>query len=409
MKKTLMLARIAGWLALAALSFSTGCEEASSSTDVALNGAAPRGLWSGKADLTPAQSIAEYLKDTVQGITAQQMDAMMRGHYRTLRLLDENDNWALPRLAALEAELLPGDLDEAKTFEFVDHMAKAADKNEYLTDFLIQAQDEDFSEFLSKVDEEGDAVLPDAIAYAHALDRLNRAMRDDWRVLDDCKLYWKKIWDANDAYSYMDLFEIAKALSVEWPMGKFIEAQRAGYVAPDFMKGMLPINVMEAVAVDLSEGAPDNAYAGTILAKYPPGKSVYNPRTGEGPTTFSEDGKGILLNMALPGQWADLYTVWNLGFVTSYEHPYILAKLLIPSVNDYEHEPAEYIYNRGMALFVHIHFELMRRIDFTSSGGQEINWPMESIRHFWGKVNRDAANAYNAAVVKAKYPWMFWL
>jgi hypothetical protein len=370
---------------------------------------AQQGLWGQGGELTPAQGIAEYLKDTLQGVTAEQMDAMMRGHYRRLRLLDENDNWTVPRLDSISLELLPGDLDETKNFEFIDHMTRAAEANEYLTDFLARVQDEDFGELMSKIDEEGMAVLPDVIAYAHVLERLNRTMRDDWRVLDDCKVHWKKFWDAHNAYSYLDLFLTAKALSVKWPIGKLLDAHKAGAVAPDFMKAILPINIMEAVAVDLKDGERDNAYAGAILAKYPPGKLTYDPRTGEGPTAFSSDGKAILLNMALPNQWAKLYAVWNLAFVTLFQDPYIFAKLLIPSVNDFEAEPAEYIYNRGMALFNHINFLVMRRIDCSNTGEQEVTWPMDDVRGLWGTVNRDASNDYNKSVFKAKYPWMFWL
>jgi len=153
----------------------------------------------------------------------------------------------------------------------------------------------------------------------------------------------------------------------------------------------------------------DNGYAGTVLAKYKPGSRRYNDKTGEGPSCFSDDGNAILLKMALPRKWADLYAVWNLAFVTSYSHPYIMVKLLIPSVNDYKEEPAEYIYNRGMALYTHIHFELFRRVDFANAGTSEVSWPDEHLRKFFGAANKDYAKQYDNEVKAIKYPWMFWL
>ena len=206
----------------------------------------------------------------------------------------------------------------------------------------------------------------------------------------------------------MDLFVRAKLASVELIVNKFVKAHEEQYVPHDLMKGILPVNIMEAVASDLVGGNRDNALAGTILAKYVPGHKKYNERTGEGPSSFSDDGRGILLNMALPGKWADLYATWNLAFVTTYPYPHMMVKLLIPSVNDYQDEPAEYIYNRAMALYTHIHWGLIRKVDLAAAGKEKEDWPDDHLTKFWGQVNKENAKEYNREARAAKYPWLFW-
>lgn len=381
-----------------------GCEDTMS--DQPTPAVRTSALENSSVELTAADEIAEFLKDNVAGLSAQQMDTMMSEHYKRLRLLDASGQWRLAGLAAIGDYLLPGDIDESASFQLIDDAAAAAQKNPYLADFLAKARQETFADYMAYVDEEGDEIFPDVIAYAHVLERLTSAMRDDWRVLEACMDHWKKEREIAGISEHLDWFEHAKLASVEWPMGKFVGAHKDGYVPSDFMKGILPINIMEAVAVDASERMLDNAFAGTVLAKYTPGARKNNEETGEGPSCFSDDGKAILLKMALPKQWADLYAVWNLAFVTSYSHPYIMVKLLIPAVNDYEDEPAEYIYNRGTALYTHIHFEAFRRIDFINEGTQEVSWPDEHLREFFGELNRGYAKDYDRAVKEVKYPWL---
>ena len=354
------------------------------------------------SERTPTRKIAEFLKDTVSGVTAEEMSSMMEAHYAKLRLIDKHGEWALPCLADISDFLLPGNLDKAASSQFIDEMARAADENAYLKDFLAKAHEETFAAYMAKVEEEGDSVLPDVVAYAHALDRLTIAMRRDWNILDACKNHWIGARKVARTAKIMGLFEHAKLASVEWPMAKFVENHRAGQVAPDFMKYILPANIMEAVFADWAEGMFANGYAGVILAKYAPGKKDPNPKTGEGPTCFSDDGHAIWLNMALPRQWTDLYATWNLAFVTGYENPYMMPKLLIPSVNNYKDAPAEYIYNRGMALYTHIHFMAFRRVDFLNAGQEEIAWPDKHLRKFWGTANKRYARQYDSEVKAQK-------
>ena len=68
-----------------------------------------------------------------------------------------------------------------------------------------------------------------------------------------------------------------------------------------------------------------------------PGGGENNTRTHQGPTTISDGGQTIEFRPPFPGLWADLYTTWNMAFVTipelSEAWPYWLVKLVIPSVS----------------------------------------------------------------------------
>ena len=75
---------------------------------------------------------------------------------------------------------------------------------------------------------------------------------------------------------------------------------------------------------------------GKSLAKHKPGQSN-DTRTQQGETRISEDGQKLEFRPPLPRQWNDLYSTWNLAFVTNTEltpaWPYFMVKLLIPSVS----------------------------------------------------------------------------
>ena len=102
--------------------------------------------------------------------------------------------------------------------------------------------------------------------------------------------------------------------------------------------------------------------------------------------------------MPLSKEWADLYSTWNMGFVSHYSYfPYVMAKLLIPEVSDYQDKPNEYIYDRALALYAHLHFSLFGR----SEGGTNVdsfNWATDEFTDHFGEVNRASANDYDAKV-----------
>ena len=103
---------------------------------------------------------------------------------------------------------------------------------------------------------------------------------------------------------------------------------------------------MEAVLTDEEDGLVENAETGEILAKYTH-TAEYDNRTGSGPCQFSSNFKIMECSMPLPLEWADLYSTWNLAFVSNFQDfVYFLPKLLIPSVSGYQSYPTSYIWSR---------------------------------------------------------------
>ena len=100
----------------------------------------------------------------------------------------------------------------------------------------------------------------------------------------------------------------------------------------------------------------------------------------------------------LPKEWADLYATWNLGFVSSYTNfPYFMAKLLIPSVNNYAHNPAGYMYHRALPLYTHINYELFHRFDRSLTPAMT-GWYSKELTHHFGRMNVLSAKSYQRKV-----------
>ena len=94
----------------------------------------------------------------------------------------------------------------------------------------------------------------------------------------------------------------------------------------------LSVNIMEAVLEDERNQNFDNAQAGVILAKFPHTRE-HNNKTGSGPCHLSPSLQGFECPQPLTLHWADLYSSWNLAFVSEFpDFVYYIPKLLIPSV-----------------------------------------------------------------------------
>ena len=363
-----------------------------------LSGAAPASAAS------PAARVADLIKASLVDVTPGQMQWMMANHFRRLRLLDDKGQWNAPELARIGDRLLPDNIDPARAGAFLDRVVQLAETNGYLVDFLNKASRETFPDLAAKVAREGNAVFPDVVAYAIALENLTKAMYDDWRVIKACRGVWRVERKKAGIFRHMSLFDMAKLPSVENAVRYYIEFPEKGHPIPArYGREGLAINIWEAVAVDTRLGNLCNAHTGKILNDFPCGAKEYDPRTGEGPTIWSKDGKGFLYRMALPRLWADLYGNWNLSFVSHYDDfPYLFAKLLIPQVQDYAAEPGVYIYNRALALYVHLHFLYLGRADHSQARTETIKWTDKKRTRFWGKVNLQNARLYKAAVKKAR-------
>ena len=148
---------------------------------------------------------------------------------------------------------------------------------------------------------------------------------------------------------------------------------------------------MQAVLEDEGNGLVDNAKAGEILAKYVH-TAEHDNRTGSGPCQFSSDYQRIEYVPPLPLKWADLYSTWNLAFVSNFpDFVYYLPKLLIPSVSGYQSSPNSYLWSRALALYTFIHWNINWNLhnDF-----ERIQWKQNSITQNWGLANKISKNDY---------------
>ena len=148
---------------------------------------------------------------------------------------------------------------------------------------------------------------------------------------------------------------------------------------------------MEAVQEDEGHGLVDNAETGEILAKYVQ-TTEHDNRTDSGPCQFSSNFQFVECAQPLPLKWADLYSTWNLAFVSNFQDfVYFLPKLLIPSVSGYQNNPTPYIWSRALALYTYIHWYINWNLfnDF-----DRIQWKQDSITQHWGSANKISKNDY---------------
>ncbi|MBU2709119.1 hypothetical protein KCM76_24200 [Zooshikella marina] len=339
-------------------------------------------------------NVANTLYEAVNSMEDHELYEKMKKHYQTLRLLDNNDQWATERLSLVSDQLLPSTINNQNAIEFINQTVYSLNKNEYLLNFFEKAKSHTFNDLINKSSHNRSQHLADVIAYALVQQYLTTAMYDDWRIIEDCKTIWSKTRDETDFYDHMGLFAKVKLVSVEYPISRIISFHKENNVPEYFTKLLLPLNIIEAVAVDTNNGFLDNAIAGLVLA-------ANNP--GDLPSRFNDNHKSILISMPLPEKWADLYSVWNLAFVSHYEYfPYTMVKLVIPKVSDYHDQPDEYIYNRALALYTHLHFTYLGSADRAITGETLFDWSDKEFTKLFGEVNRASAYDYEKAVIKYK-------
>ena len=247
-------------------------------------------------------------------------------------------------------------------------------------------------------------IVCSAICYAVALERVTNIVRSDYRCLDNLLDIWGKIKNDKGFGSNTSWFDKAKYKTVLVGLKKRLEAFKARYVEPSNYKFLLPLNVLEATVKDATEGNWDNARAGKTLLSHPPGRSA-NPKTLEGPTELVLNPNnlydvGIAFSYAFPKEWDDLYQAWNLTFVMNYPNfPFFYAKLLNPAVACYQADPRQYIYNRGISLWMHANWEIRNRLNHDTQF--TCNWKAPIAQKKMGAINRSSAGLYEKKVSDA--------
>jgi hypothetical protein len=356
--------------------------------------------------LNTEKTIALLMKKPLLAQSSSTVTLMMKQHYMRMKLISLNNVWSNPRLEAISQYLLPRNLTGQDLARMVDKIAESAAKNKYLHRFLQQADGQDFIWLLQKIKREGARVLPDVVAYAMVLDRLTGAMRADWRILESCKQIWTnmyKPWNVlyynnnsirrgRTKVSQLKVFVMLKLLSFHIGVTEILKSLKNKTVDQKFWKMGVPFNIRIAKEEDVLFGNVDNARVAQILAKETPGGKE-NACTESKFTSICSSGNSINFHIALPLEWADLYQTWNMAFVTNFEDwPYYLAKLLIPSVSDYQNNPEGYLYARILALYSHLNWIMM---DYLYQGtSPHLNWYNVSLSRIWGRANKASAEDY---------------
>jgi hypothetical protein len=137
---------------------------------------------------------------------------------------------------------------------------------------------------------------------------------------------------------------------------------------------VLPLNILEAVSMDVIEGSFDNVIAGRRL--------IANcPESGDQNTRVSR--------MATTAAWNTVYVLWNLSFVSRFDYSSIFSKLLLPCVlapcapSADESSQQTFINYRGQSLLAYIMYMN------TSPIHNKV--PTESLRKHLGKQARMAS------------------
>ena len=334
--------------------------------------------------------VINKLKGSIGYLDDATLQYVVRSHYQTLRLMDVNGAWVTPELDDISEQLLPSNLGINDAYDLLDRMAIHAEENPYMVDFFATVEGKKFDTLLNQVDASGASILPAVVAYAILQENLSKAMYHDHQLIEVLMNVWIPTRQALGIEANLSTFHKLKLMSVEKPMLDYIGFHTTGEVPADYAKLDLPLNIFEAVAEDLSVDRRDNAKAGTILAFHLPGQQ---------PARFSDDGKAILLTMPQPKAWADLYTVWNMAFVSHFTYfPFVMVKLMIPQVNNIAEQPEAYIYNRSLALYSHLHFSFLGQFDQLMAGQTPMNWYDAELTAIFGKVAKRSAKHYKAKV-----------
>src|SRR5207237_10373260 len=113
----------------------------------------------------------------------------------------------------------------------------------------------------------------------------------------------------------MNLFERAKVGTIDFVMLRYLTMHEKREVPYTWGRQTLPLNIAEAALEDFRLKNLDNARAAMPLLFNRPVIKKLDSKTHNGPTRFSDDGKGIHYATPLPRQWDDLYSTWDLAFV----------------------------------------------------------------------------------------------
>lgn len=225
-----------------------------------------------------------------------------------------------------------------------------------------------------------------SIHHTYLLEYLLQGMVKDWKFMIEVyehvikkrtefgirESFFASAWDVFRLTG--GLFEVAKTKTKDADFLKYNSMRSKGSVDKkdaDSRRKALPLNISEAVTADYVRGFKDNALSGAVLAAIQI-KSV-----------SISDGERRL-KLELSQGWCSLYQTWNLAFITAkLDFLHILyPKLLAPAVMNAA--PHDYIFIRGMGLWLSINFGLFKKVTKASSPKLP---GKDALSKVWGEIN----------------------
>jgi hypothetical protein len=295
----------------------------------------------------------------------------------------------------LKTKILPAEISLAEVDEYLEKLVSANSQNPYLVNFLSTAAIS--PALLAKIEAEGHSVFPDLLAYGMLLENLSKLLREDVEFLKYCRIIMDLKLRTTGATKYFNEFEKIKIPVLNKFGDEYVLYQQKGEVPFSLGYDVLSENIMVAAEWDKRWGNEANFEVGRVLCSNPAGWSDSWLPNGAGPTVIAPDRVGMLFSPPNPQEWADLYTVWNLGFVSSYENwPYFFMKLITPFVAEHVKNPTEFMHRRGMALFLHANFALIGRP--LKSDSSKVAWGSKKLYMDFGAANLRYSRNYLAGV-----------
>lgn len=341
-------------------------------------------------ELTPEKRIAKYFKAQLKPLQDREVLPLIKMHYLNFKLMNSQGEWSSPQINVFSEKLLsPANVQSLE--DLIDTMAENAEKNSYLHEVLLKGIERDSLEFYEKV-QYSRPYIPYLATYALALNRITSVARENVQAL---RVFFHAWEDARQSISIIKTFGFLiyiKYLSVRKPLMQMMESLENSKCKESITSFFVPLNILEASLVDFSAGHYKNAKTGRILA-------LSWPKDTRNPITITDDKNGLRSHFPHPKEWADLYGVWNLGFLSQYPGFALGAiKLLIPQVSGYQDSPEEYLYNRAIALYAYLN--LLVHSHHSTASFPKINWQTRDITELFGFVNEQSTKHY-AQLVKA--------
>ena len=307
---------------------------------------------------THVDIVCDFLLNHIEEFDLAYWQTHLKKSYEQFYLI-ENDNWISDYLKKNNDYFSLKTMDDLKDFLILSNTL-IKDNQYFLEIFQIVKNEPSLKEL-------GEIHLTQLICFAYSLDRINSLMREDLSFAEYLITHFYNQRKKRNFYRLDNILRIIKFHSIQFPLIRFLKCYRKGKLGNSFGKFILVANIFEAFLVDLCRGFLKNALSCIPLMIFSPNFKAFFIlnrlfKLGE-KSRFSEDGKGVEMFSPSQKKWSDLYQSWNYTFVSQFpQAPYLLVKLLIPSVTGYKKNPGGYMHTRITALFLCLNY-----VDFATN------------------------------------------